>query len=190
MRLIEQDGRYGPSVARNAGVEAAQSAITILLDADLVPSTEFVASHVAFRALYPDTIGCGRILPYEPAYTSYLDRAAKPEFALDRGGVSDELPFYQAFSGNLSLTPEIFRSVGGFDSQLRAFEDIDFAYRAHRQGIAVRNCPDAIAYHNHPRSLAQRCEQARAYNRMVPVLLERYPETTRKTAFCQRIRGD
>lgn len=185
LRLLSQDGKYGISVARNAGIAAAHGALVILLDADLVPEPGLVAGHAALHAANDHALGCGQVLPYAPAYTSFIDRAARPEAGLDRGDREGPLPFYEGFGGHLSLTPAVFDAVGPFDPALRGYEDIDFAYRAQRQGVAIRNCPAAIAYHNHPRTLRERCAQARAYERMVPSLLARYPELRGQLPFAR-----
>lgn len=185
LRLLPQDGKYGISVARNAGIDNARAALVILLDADLVPDPGLVAAHVTLHAAHDRALGCGQVLPYAPAYTSFIDRAARPEAGLDRGDREGPLPFYEAFGGHLSLTRTVFREVGPFDPGLRGYEDIDFAYRAHRLGITVFNCPAAIGYHNHPRTLRERCAQARTYERMVPALLACYPELRGQLPFAR-----
>jgi GT2 family glycosyltransferase len=176
LHLIGQDAKYGISVSRNAGVEAANSPIVLFLDADLLADPGLVQAHVACHAASPGALVCGRVLPYPPAYTSFIDQAANPDMGLDRGDAEGPLPFYQAFGGHLSLTTDTFRRVGPFDPQLKGFEDIEFAYRAKRLGFPIVNCPRAISYHNHPRTLRERCARARAYIRMVPFSLNRYPE--------------
>jgi GT2 family glycosyltransferase len=176
VRLVEQGGKYGISVARNGGIEAASSDLVLLLDADLITDPGLVAAHLACQAAYPGSLGCGRVLPYPPAYVSFVDRASNPDGMLDRGDKQGTLPFYEAFGGHLSFPVELFRQVGPFDKDLRGYEDIDFAYRAHQLGYAIVSCSEAIGYHNHPRTLAERLVQARTYNRMLPLLHKRYPE--------------
>lgn len=176
LHLIEQDAAYGPSVARNAGAGGASAPLLLFLDADMIAEPEALVAHVAGHAGEPRSLLCGRVLPYWPAYASFVERAANPEGGLDRGGAPGQLPFYDAFSNHLSMPRQVFDSVGPFDPGLRAFEDVDFAYRAHRLGIRIINCPQAIAYHNHPRPFEERLAQARGYNRTLPILLARYPE--------------
>jgi GT2 family glycosyltransferase len=183
LRLLPQQGKYGISVARNEGIQAAAGDLVILLDADLVPDPGLIAAHVTLHAASSPVLGCGRVLPYEPANNSFIDRSARPEAGLDRGDRGGTLRFWDAFGGHLSMSAESFRRNGPFDPLLKGYEDIDFAYRAERLSIAILSCPEAIAYHNHARTLEERCVQARVYERMVPVLLGRYPELKGKLPF-------
>jgi GT2 family glycosyltransferase len=176
LRLLEQDRKYGISMARNAGSEAASSQFVLLLDADLIANPGVVGAHVACHANHTEVLGCGQVKPYPPVYASYIEEVANPDAGLDRGEQSVYLPFYQGFGGHLSYSKDAFYRIGPFDPSLKGYEDIDFAYRADKLGFKLYNCKEAVGYHNHPRTIQERYEQARAYNRMLPVLLERYPE--------------
>jgi glycosyltransferase involved in cell wall biosynthesis len=44
LRLLKQAGKFGISVARNGGVEAADSNLIILLDADIIPDPGLVSA--------------------------------------------------------------------------------------------------------------------------------------------------
>lgn len=174
--LVEQDGKYGVSAARNAGMEAASAALVLILDADMLAASETVQAHLEAHARHPGSLVCGRVLPYPPAYTTYVERCANPEAGLDRGSEEKRLPFHQAFGGHISLEQEIFELVGAFDTRLKGFEDIEFAYRARLRGFEIWNCPQAIGYHNHPRTIHERLFQVRNYQRMLPIIYQRYPE--------------
>jgi GT2 family glycosyltransferase len=175
LRLLEQDAMYGISVSRNAGAEAAASPLVLYLDADHVAGPNVVQAHVACHAAYPEQIACGRTFPYPPAYRSFVERAANPEAGLDRGDYEGPMPYYQAYGNNLSLSVATFRRIGPYDIHFKRLQDIEYACRAHQMGIGFVNCPLAISYHNHPRSLRDRCEYAATVS-AVPLLLERYPD--------------
>lgn len=176
LRLVEQDGKYGPSVARNAGAEAARGSILLFLDADQVADPGLIQAHAAFHARVQDALVCGQVQPYAPAYPSFIERSARPEHGYDRGNVERDLPFYDVWSNQLSVPTDVFRRVGPFDDGLRAYEDVEFAYRAFKSGFRGYLCPQAISYHNHPRALQTRAATARAYQRALPLLLVRHPE--------------
>jgi GT2 family glycosyltransferase len=176
LRLLAQDAKYGISVARNAGIAAAAADRVLLLDADLIADPGLVEAHLSGLNRYPRALLCGRVLPYPPAYATFTEQVADPEAGLDRGEAEEEMPFYQGLGGHMAFLKEIFHRTGLFDPQLKGFEDIEFIYRAGRLGYPLRNNPAAVSYHNHPRSLDERFTQARAYNRMLPLVFERFPE--------------
>lgn len=176
IRLIEQDDKYGISVSRNGGINLANNPLIILLDADIVADHQLVEAHYQLHQSNHSCLGCGAILPYLPAYQSFIDHVSNPEAGLNRDPNRDEYPFYWAFGGHLSFTKDTFNSVGAFKPELKGFEDIEFAYRAVRNGCIIINCEKAVGYHNHPRSLNERSIQAFTYSQMMPVLLNMHPE--------------
>ena len=120
LRLLEQDAKYGISVARNAGIEAAHSELVILLDADIVADPYLVEAHFALHETnFSPILGCGRILPYLPATRTYIEKVANPEASLDRGIELEEFPFWFAFGGHLSFRVETFTRIGPFKEVLR-----------------------------------------------------------------------
>lgn len=176
LQVIEQDAKYGISVARNAGIESASNDWVLLLDADLIADPGLLEAHISFCQKHPQTVICGRVKPYPPAYSSYIERIANPDIGLDRGEDECTLAFYDSVGGHMLFSKEAFADIGPFDPKLKGFEDVDFAYRAILLGIPILNNPKAISYHNHPRTFTERFKQARTYNRMLPILFDRYPE--------------
>jgi glycosyltransferase involved in cell wall biosynthesis len=176
LRLLEQDQKYGISIARNAGISAARSDLVLILDADLIADPHLLESHYTCHLQNPDALLCGRVKPYYPAYLTYIEEVANPDAGLDRGVKTQDLPFYQGFGGHMVLTKEAFQVIGLFDPNMIGYEDIDFAHRAIQCGYRIVNNAQAISYHNHPRTINERLAQARLYNRMLPVFLERYPQ--------------
>ena len=177
LRLVEQNGQYGISVGRNGGIQAAAGELVILLDADILAHPGLVQAHADLHGRPPGFIlGCGRLLPYLPAYTTFIEQVANPDACLDRGPEPGKFPFWFAFGGHLYFHVEAFRQVGPFKPELKGAEDIEFAYRAAQAGVEVENCPQAIGYHNHPRSLAERCRRAFGYWSMIPAFLDMHPE--------------
>jgi glycosyltransferase involved in cell wall biosynthesis len=176
LRLLEQDQKYGISVARNAGIAAAHSNLILILDADLIADPHLLESHYTFHLKNPDALLCGRVKPYFPAYQTYTEEVANPDDGLDRGPEIEDLPFYQGFGGHMVLTKIAFQKIGPFDPRMVGYEDIDFAQRAIQSGYKIFNNPQAVSFHNHSRTISERLAQARKYNQMLPVLLERYPQ--------------
>jgi GT2 family glycosyltransferase len=177
LRLVEQDARYGISVARNGGVEVAQAPLVILLDADIIADPGLVQAHIVLHRRYPQPIlGCGRLLSYPQCYQFFFEQVADPEAGLDRGVTPEDFPFYDAFGGHLSFSVTTYRQVGPFKPELKGAEDTEFAYRATQLGIGIKNCAEAIGYHNHSRRLEERRERSMSYWSMIPAFLTMHPE--------------
>jgi glycosyltransferase involved in cell wall biosynthesis len=175
LRLLEQAEKYGISVSRNAGMEAARSPIVLILDADILAAPGVVEAHVQAHQAQPGGLVCGRILPYPPSYTSYIEQVADIDQGLDRGNLIGSIPFYQASGGHLSLSVETYRQIGPWDPTIMRVQDIEFACRAVQMGFPIYNCPLAVSYHNHSRSLENRLEYVSTIS-WWPVLYQRYPQ--------------
>jgi len=172
--LIEQDGLFGISVSRNAGFNAANSPIVLMLDADHIADENLLASHFECHKNFPGSIVCGRALPHSPAYKSFIDLSANPESGLDRGTDTRPIPCYQTFGYQVSMPSSVYEEVGPYDVEWKRFQDIEYACRAETKGVPIIYCGKALSYHNHTRTLDQRIELA-LHNRMVPKLFNRYP---------------
>lgn len=177
LKLIEQNAKYGISIARNAGIEAAANPFVILLDSDIIADSGLVEAHSCLHEQNRSPIlGCGRLLPFYPSYSSFIEEVANPEGGLDRGVDKEDFPFYFAFGGHLSFSVDTFRRVGTFATEINGYEDIEFAYRAFRLGIGIKNCREAIGYHNHHRSMMEYHQRSFDYFRAIPLVFRKHPE--------------
>ncbi len=178
LRLLEQDAKYGISVARNAGIEASLSSLVILLDADFNNRTRI--GGCAPRAAQ-SKIGCfGLHGTASFHFLQFIKPLLKSPLIQMPGWIdvitSPSSSLAQAFGGHLSFLKTVFQNVGIFNPTLKGFEDIEFAYRAHKLKYPIWNCPKAISYHNHPRTLDERFSQTRDYHRMLPKVMGLFPE--------------
>jgi GT2 family glycosyltransferase len=177
LRLVTQEGKFGISVGRNGGIAAAQGWLVILLDADIIGEVGLVQAHADLHGRYAEPVlGCGQLLPYQPGYQTFIEQVANPEAGLRREPELEDYPPYYAFGGHLSFSVETYQRVGPFKAELKGAEDTDFAYRAQCLGIGIKNCREAVGYHNHSRSLEERRQRARQYWSMIPAFLEMHPE--------------
>ena len=68
----------------------------------------------------------------------------------DKGGV--------LASANFSIKKEVFLRLGGFDEDLEIMEDMEFHYRAKKNGYKISFCEKAIAFHpSQPKSIYFYC---------------------------------
>jgi GT2 family glycosyltransferase len=146
----------GPATARNRGVEAACGELVLFLGDDTVPQPGWLAAHLEDHRLF-DGDGAFAVLGYT-AFPVAMDspfRRHINEFGAQFGyALIDDpcaVPFNFFYTSNVSLPRAAFLRHGGFreDFPAAAWEDIEFAYRAARQGLRMRYQPRARTLHEH-----------------------------------------
>ncbi len=175
MQLLKQNN-LGPATARNLGARCAQGEILIFLDSDMIAEPGLVQEHVLAHERRPGSIVMGRVRVWTEANRSLFDQIARVEETRDLGPDPISLAFYHVVSCNLSLQRDRYAALGGFDETYReaAAEDTELGYRADNMGMPLVYWPAASAYHNHPRSLPQRCAQVRSMAFWTARLLQKH----------------
>ena len=179
LRLVQQANR-GAGAARNRGTREARADLFVFLDVDVVPSPQLLEEYLLAAARHPDALIVGRQQPWPEAEVTPLDRVTRAEWHRDLGPVPIPIEFYHVLSSNMAIGREHFRRLDGFDEGVGtgahpATDDTDLGYRAQRLGLDLVYWPGALAYHNHPRTLAQRCGQARTIAYWTAKMYQRYP---------------
>lgn len=165
LRLVTATAYQGPGYARNVGASVSRADLLMFADADDVVSRWWVAH--GHRAFQDSLLWSGGATWMEastmPSKVEEVWRQAgdSSEWTnLVRGDVTDPSPVLMG--GDFGCSRAVFERVGGFDqSHGAAYEDNDFAQRAHLAGIAVDHAPSVrIAYRvaYSPRSEARRAK--------------------------------
>lgn len=166
---------HGPAVPRNAGVDIASAELIIMLDADVIPCSEFVEAHInahkdgLLRLIIGEVLGLG--LTHEDYMEMGLTAQEQPSTDAYKYLTSTEItpllrdwrqrwlieahddlmslpaPWSFAWGGNLSIRKEVFRDVGKFDSEFARNEDIEFGFRVYTSGIPLEFCQRASVLH-------------------------------------------
>jgi glycosyltransferase involved in cell wall biosynthesis len=180
LRLLRQANR-GAGAARNRGVQQAQADFLVFLDSDMIASPDLLRQYLAAGAAHPEALLIGRQNPWTAAYQTFFDEVMRYEWFRDLGPDPFQPSFYHVLSSNMALRRAQFESVGGFDEGVGtgahpATDDTDFGYRAYKIGLGLVYWPEALAYHNHPRTLDQRCAQEHSIAMWTARMFTRYPE--------------
>ncbi|MDP5227715.1 MULTISPECIES: glycosyltransferase family A protein [Arthrobacter] len=153
----------GRAAALNAGADAARAEVLIRADDDLEVGPDFVAGHV----LLHESRSCGviglstNVYPDNAYARAYGVRADKRFIA---GALDvDASHAWRYWAGNVSVTREDHRRIGGYDLRFRKYgwEDVDFGYRLAQSGVPILIAPELMARH-HGASLSTAARAVRA----------------------------
>jgi len=177
LRLLEQAHKR-QAAARNLGAKEAEGTLLLFLDSDVIASPALVERH---RQLLLDSKGpalvAGARRFWEGACTTHYSQTIHGGAGLEVDQFAGRgMTFQEAHSSNLSMYRRTFLELGGFDEELWAYEDVDFAYRAQKAGVHLLFSREALGFHNHPMTLTQACRQLECYQKFAAFFLHKHPE--------------
>ena len=150
VRVIQQ-ANSGQSAARNAGVREAAGAFVAFLDQDDQWYPSKLAQQVAVLNAEPDVVlvhcnydrmdGDGRVLVAGAALVERTSALTSPLGRL----IGEALVFPSA----MMVRRDVFQRVGGFDPELRGFEDFDLIARLKQEGGFILLNESGMAYRLH-----------------------------------------
>jgi len=179
LRSVRQENQ-GDAYARNRGAQEARGTILQFLDDDIVVEPGFLAAVVEQYANRDKLMVIGTLLPLPSVSPTVFERvvAAKHQ----PPATSDQLDFTQILSGILSLRKEHYLALGMMQPVVKSGSsvwcDVEFSYRAHKQGFELWRAADALAYHDDyaVRSLSSACQRARRMAAAGAGLFQKHPE--------------
>jgi GT2 family glycosyltransferase len=149
----------GASSNRNAGWRAAEGPLVLFTDNDTLPVPRLVSEHLAWHRQQPaDEIAVLGHVRWSPEvavtpFMHWLDHGMQFDYPNIRGVDAGWGRFYSA---NVSVKRALVERVGGFDEERLPYlyEDLDFAYRASREGLRVLYNRRAVVEHLREMDLA------------------------------------
>lgn len=150
----------GRSLARQQGVDLADSEIILFLDDDVVASPNLASRHGAVHLKKPNQVVVGNLNTVDadlPTQHSFTTRLYKTEHAnvVSRYQRDPESILRNLWGGNLSIGLTECREIGIHSPQFPGsyFEDLEFGLRCERAGLKATYDPTLMADHFHSRSL-------------------------------------
>ena len=171
----------GDAAARNLGARQSEADILVFLDDDILLEPGYLTFiiHAHEMCKYRIVVGTWNLWLAE---TTPFSQTLHTSLASDHMDRITELPFRDVYSNNMSLRREAYFKIGmmqGLDfSGSSMWCDLDFTYRAYRQGFEFRRSTNAICWHrdHFARNLdAYKMRMRTAAYRAV-VLFQKYPE--------------
>jgi mycofactocin system glycosyltransferase len=167
----------GPATARNAGWDAATTALVAFVDSDCVPAPGWLDSLLAH---FEDPLVAAvapRIVPVP--HHSAVGRYEAVRSSLDRGALAGPVRPRSPVPYVPSAALIVRRAVGGsrlFDPRLRVGEDVDLVWRLHDAGWLVRYDPAPRVEHDGPATLADFVGRRASYGTSAGPLGLRHPQ--------------
>lgn len=139
IRSIVFPENRGRVAALNAGLETARGDVLIRCDDDLEPAPDYITRHVESH-VGPEqgTVGLYRNVLVPSRYTTVYGEQADSLFR-SAAYSADADQRWRFWAGNVSVTRNTWKSIGGYDARYRTYgwEDVDYGYRLHEAGIPV-----------------------------------------------------
>ena len=163
LRYMQQNNQ-GDAAARNFGAKQSQADILVFLDDDILVEPAYLTCLIHTQTMYQNSIVVGtwdlwRMETSRPLQTlldsgAYYSHSASTEDASDGSDHTNsvaELSFRDVHSNNMSIRREAYFEVGMMQSLEFAGSsmwcDLDFAYRAYRQGFRFLRSTQAVCWH-------------------------------------------
>jgi glycosyltransferase involved in cell wall biosynthesis len=179
LRVFEH-AQQGAAATRNRGAREAANPIVVFLDDDILPDAGLVAAHAGAHA---EATGEHMVLGYSPPVVAGDDpwslslRAWWEDHFRRKTQPHHQWTFTDVLSGNVSIAPDLFLDLGGFDEQMTARrEDWEFGVRLLRRGVSLSHEPAAKGWHHIQIDFAGGLRAARLEARGDVELSSRHPE--------------
>ncbi|MFO0665217.1 MAG: glycosyltransferase [Polyangiaceae bacterium] len=148
---VERQKNAGAAAARQRGAELAEGNILVILDDDMLVPRAFLESHLAAHVGDDLRVVMGRLkadgklaeMPlFERFYAQMLDRTADQVRAARKTLRGPDL-----YTGNLSLSRDLFFRAGGFDTTFGQIEDAELGVRLEKCGATFHLSEEAFTIH-------------------------------------------
>jgi GT2 family glycosyltransferase len=145
------EARRGSYAARNAGVEVATGEVLAFTDVDCLPEPAWLAAGVAGIEDGADLVG-GDVVQQLGEKPTRWERFDARHYLNQRRYV-EKMRF--AATANLFVRREVIEQAGRFDAALLSSGDLEFCYRAQRNGYRLAFQPEAVVQHAPRRTIRQ-----------------------------------
>jgi glycosyltransferase involved in cell wall biosynthesis len=156
VRLVAAPATRGPGFARNRGVMEAAGDILLFCDADDVVGPSWIDAHVDALKTAHAAFGPIREFTDPDPPNSFHE-------PWERRDLNLVAPYRLLPSGNMSIRRAVFEALGGFSTEPKLSEDMEFSVRLQEAGFTVGYAPDAKLYWRRPSNARQEFSKQRRY---------------------------
>jgi mycofactocin system glycosyltransferase len=157
VRLLRQDRNIGQSAARNLAAAEAGGDILAFIDNDCAADKDWLRNLIPY--LTEPTVGIvgGRVIapPPEGRVAAYEAVRSPLDMGVVGGTVGADEAVQYLPTCNVIIRRDVMLALGGFASEMRLGEDVDFIWRARQAGVAAVYAPAGRIVHYHRTSLGE-----------------------------------
>ncbi len=174
--IVVSQTKKGPAIARNKGIEKANSEKILFLNDDVIADTKLIEEHLKFEGKGKTVLGW--IKPTKTTMQGwkyyYGPHFHYKQILFDL----ENLPFLYFITANLLVEKGKIIDVGLFntDFKLAFCEDIELGYKMEKKGIKIIFNRKAIVYHDHPLSIEEFAQQQYMRGTGYATLISKHPE--------------
>lgn len=185
LQVVRQDCNQGPASARNRGIQLAQAPLIAFVGDDIMPTSNFVNSHLAAHKQYPqlEVAILGKVAwPQDMPVNMlmrHIDGVGAQQFSYHFFKNHEEYDFRQFYTANISVKASFLQRANSlFDTSFpyAAFEDAEFAYRLANHGLRIIYDDRPVGYHYHYHTFWTFAKRQYRAGLMACRVVEKHPE--------------
>lgn len=190
----------GQGTARNRGLDSAAGDIVLLINDDILATSNLLSEHVKFhKQYYRENEAVLGLILMDPRIerTPFIEFMTNASLIFNRFGghltayeklAGRETADYNFFYANISFKKSLLKDLR-FDETFQKYgwEDIEFGYRLTKEkGLKIYYNSRALAYHYHPMDEKSLRPRMNLIGESVHAIHKKYPELGKKPHFIKR----
>jgi len=166
--------------SRNLGISKARGNFLYFLDAD-----SFLESNwqIHLKQLIKSELSIfgGKVSTKGSFFDFYCENSIKsPMRHVKKAFKINKSNFYKGtwpIAGNMCVKKDVFKKIGRFDENMESYEEVDFLWRACREGIDIHMFPFIKVIHSYNKSIVEGIKTYFRYGTGCGKFIIKYPKT-------------
>lgn len=181
VKILREEGK-GPNYGRNIGIKASTGDICAFTDGDCILPRDWLKKIV--EEINDEDVGCvgGSVFVAECLKDNIIAKYADESImrimpiAKSKEKANEVKLFKHLATCNMAVKRKVIEEIGGFENDLKVFEDIDLIVKICSKGYKVLRSPEIYVWHKHRESVWKLIKQTFNYGRGAFAFLKKRPK--------------